>query len=231
MKKISFILLSLGLFSSVFTQEATTPKGPWEKGIISTATFSQTTLSNWAAGGQNAISMNLYGKLFANYKKDKNSWENSLELAYGLLRQDKSAPVKSDDKIDFITKYSRQLNNDKLFFSTFINFRSQLANGFAYPEAGGTDLISQFAAPAYLFITVGLEYKPVDFFSIYFSPLTNKNTWVTAHDNIDETSYGLDAGSTWRFEGCSYLKLHFKKELFKNVNVESKADFFANYAE
>ncbi len=210
------------------TKEAT---GPWTKGLNSSATFTQTSLSNWAAGGQNAVNLNVYGKVFLNYVEGKNSWENSLELAFGLLKQEDNGFRKSDDKFDFLTKYNHQLSNEKLFFSSFINFKSQIANGFIYDETGASDLISRFAAPAFLFVTAGLEYKPKAYFSIYYSPITNKNTVVLKDNNIDETAYGLDSGKTWRFEGGSLLRLYFKKELFKNVSLESKVEFFTNYFE
>ena len=196
-----------------------------------TATFTQTSLTNWAAGGQNSLALSLYAKAFPNLKKDKHSWSNSLEVGFGFLDQENTGLRKSDDKIDAITQYNRAFNNEKLSFSTFMNFKSQFAKGFTFDDDNEkTAIISQFAAPAYLFVTIGLEYKPIDYFSVYFSPLTNKNT-IVASDTIDETSYGLEDGSSWRFEAGTFLKLNFNKEVVKNVNWESKAEFFTNYVE
>ncbi len=233
MKKI---ILTSVLFATVvasFAQEEKkeAPKSPWTKGLKTTATFTQTSLTNWAAGGQNSLALSLYAKAFANLKKDKHSWSNSLEVGFGFLDQENTGLRKSDDKIDAITQYNRAFNNEKLSFSTFMNFKSQFAKGFTFDDNNEkTAIISQFAAPAYLFVTIGLEYKPIDYFSVYFSPLTNKNT-IVASDTIDETSYGLEDGSSWRFEAGTFLKLNFNKEVVKNVNWESKAEFFTNYVE
>lgn len=197
-----------------------------------TATFSQTSLTNWAAGGQNSLALSLYSKAFANFKKGKNTWNNSLELGFGFLDQENIGFRKSDDKIDAITQYNKLLTNEKWSFSTFINFKSQFAKGFTFDDDNEkTALISRFAAPAYLFVTVGIQYKPTNYFSVYISPLTNKNTIVAKDDRIDETNYGLDTTKTWRFEAGSFLKLNFKKDIVKNVSLESKAEFFTNYVE
>ncbi len=48
-----------------------------EKGGTFGLTLSQVSLTNWAAGGVNSISVNGMTNLFANYKKDKLSWDNS----------------------------------------------------------------------------------------------------------------------------------------------------------
>jgi len=226
----------LGIFLGSYAQEGEkkeeAPKKPWQKGLKTTATFSQTSLTNWAAGGQNSLALSLYSKAFANFKKGKNTWNNSLELGFGFLDQENIGFRKSDDKIDAITQYNKLLTNEKWSFSTFINFKSQFAKGFTFDDDNEkTALISRFAAPAYLFVTVGIQYKPTNYFSVYISPLTNKNTIVAKDDRIDETNYGLDTTKTWRFEAGSFLKLNFKKDIVKNVSLESKAEFFTNYVE
>src|SRR6218665_1983184 len=47
--------------------------------------FTQSSFTNWAAGGENAISATALVNLFANFKRNKTTWENNLDLAYGLL--------------------------------------------------------------------------------------------------------------------------------------------------
>src|SRR5438105_12836245 len=68
--------------------------------------FTQTSLTNWAAGGQNSMAGNSIVNYYSNYKKGKNIWDKNIDLAYGLLTQghDNKA-VKTDDKIDLSIKY------------------------------------------------------------------------------------------------------------------------------
>lgn len=53
MKKITFLLLSLSSIALI-AQEHKTTKSDWELGGTSRLNFSQVSLSNWSAGGQNS---------------------------------------------------------------------------------------------------------------------------------------------------------------------------------
>ena len=59
----------------------------WTKGGFGSLTYSQVKLENWAGGGQSSISLNGVANLFADYKKNRTTWENSLDLGYGLIEQ------------------------------------------------------------------------------------------------------------------------------------------------
>ena len=65
----------------------------WKKGGIFAINLSQTSLTNWAAGGQNSVSVNGILSAFANYKQGKSAWDNSLDLGYGILKQGKQDAV------------------------------------------------------------------------------------------------------------------------------------------
>ena len=67
-------------------QSADTLEG-WKKGGVISINLSQSSFTNWAAGGENSFAGLGLVNLYANYKKGKNSWENTLELGYGLLKQ------------------------------------------------------------------------------------------------------------------------------------------------
>ena len=51
--------------------EKLTPDPAWKTGGFGALNFNQVGFSNWAAGGQDAISATFLGNAFANYKKDK----------------------------------------------------------------------------------------------------------------------------------------------------------------
>jgi hypothetical protein len=86
----------------------------WEKGGQTALNFSQISLSNWAAGGTESFSFNSYLNLFARYKSPDGgvTWENTLDLGFGKIKQSDKPTVKSDDKIDFSTKYGRRASEN-----------------------------------------------------------------------------------------------------------------------
>lgn len=233
MKKTLLILLLCAPFIVSAQSEAPMAKDTsyWNVGGISSLAFSQVSLTNWAAGGDNSVSMNGYLNIFADYKKDRSIWENSLELGYGLIKQGNASFEKSDDKINLTTKYGRQLSadNSKWYWSMNFNLRTQFAKGFSADNPD--EYISKFMAPGYMIIALGLDYKPSDYFSISYAPLTGKITIVNDNQLSAVGAFGVDPGSTSRKELGSYLTAKFKKDILENVNLESNIQLFSNYAD
>ena len=112
MKRIVFFTFSLCAFAlsvkGQITEAESKLRSPvndtllgWKKGGLVTLNFSQASFSNWAAGGQNSISLNGLFSGFINYKTTTSSWENMVDVGYGILRQGKQGDIiKTDDKID-----------------------------------------------------------------------------------------------------------------------------------
>ena len=198
----------------------------WKKGGTLGLNFSQVYLSNWAAGGQNSLSSNGLVSLFANRAKGKSSWDNTLDLAYGMLWQGDAVGVKTDDKIDFASKWGYQANQD-WFYSALFNFRTQFAPGYVDPFADELVRISDFLAPAFSLAALGMDYKPSDNFTAFISPSTFKVTIV--NDTTLSTNYGVDAGEMFRAEIGGYAKVQYKTELAENVSLMTKIDLFSNY--
>lgn len=209
----------------------------WTKGGVGTLTFSQVALTNWAAGGDNSVSLNGYFNVFANYAKDKSLWQNELILGYGLINQGGSGIEKTDDRINLITQYGHKIKGDKLFWSNMLDFRTQFAEGV---NAEGT-VISKFMAPGYLMVTTGIDWRPSENFSLAYSPIAGKFTFVTDQDLANQGAFGVDPGiidqdgnviaegSTSRAEIGSFLKMKFKKDVATNVNLETRLELFTNY--
>lgn len=70
----------------------------WKVNGVLSVNGSQVALENWVGGGENAISVANLASLRANYKKEKTTWDNSLDLAYGLVKQGDKEFRKTDDK-------------------------------------------------------------------------------------------------------------------------------------
>lgn len=208
--------------------EAQTPDTTklWTKGFKAALTFNQVSLTNWAAGGENSLGGNSFLNLFANLKQGKTTWDNNLDLGYGLVKLGDQKTRKSDDKIDFSSKLGHNVINKNLFLSANLGFKSQFANGYDYSNDTSV-LISKFAAPAYIMLGLGMEYKPNKYLSVSVLPLTGRLTIVS--DTLLSVSYGLDPGKTIRSEFGASAKVTFEKDVLTNVSVKSKLELFTNY--
>lgn len=207
----------------------------WKEGGILAANFSQTSLTNWVAGGQNSFATNGLVSLFANYTGEKSTWINTLDLGYGFINQKNFGTRKTDDKFDFLSKYGKKAF-DHVYIAALVNFRTQLAEGYRYPNANneGRIKISDLLAPAYLLGAVGVDYKPDAEFSAFLSPLTYKITIVNDRALSAAGAFGVDPGEKVNSEFGAYLrviytKTKFENEFLKNVAFTSKVDFFSNY--
>ena len=212
------------------TQSADTTQG-WKKGGIFAVNLAQTSLTHWAAGGQKSVAFNSLFSVFANLKQGKSRWDNSLDLGYGLMNQGDQGFRKTDDKIDFLSKYGREAFKN-FYYAALFNFKTQMAPGYNYIDATTKEKISDLFSPAYLLLALGMDYKPNAYFSAFIAPVTAKFTFVT--DTALSKAYGLKQGekSLTEFGGyvrVIYSKNDFKNDFLKNVSFTSKIDLFSNY--
>lgn len=227
LKKLFFIsVLLIGLFSSVYSQKDTVKY--WKKGGFASLMFNQVSLSNWVAGGENALSTTALFNIYANYKKDKIAWDNSLDLGYGLLKSEGKSLRKNEDKIDLLSKLGYQAFG-KFYYSALFNYRTQFDKGFNYPN--DSVVVSRFNAPAYLSISLGIDYKPTDYLSVFFSPATGKFTLVLDEALSNAGMYGVKPGKKVRGEFGAALNAKFQKDVITNVNILSKLILFNNYSD
>ena len=203
-------------------------KDGWKKGGTFGIGFGQVALSNWQGGGQSNVSGNTLMSLFANYKKGKRAWDNSLDLAYGLISQDNGPFIKSDDRIELNSKYGQQFkNNTKWYYGGLVNFRTQFAPGFA--TVAQENLISRFMSPAYLTAALGFDYKPNPALSIFIAPVSYRGTFVLDPALNAVGAFGVDTNSTLRNELGGLFMAKFQKDLIKNVNLKTQLTLFSNY--
>ncbi|MCF8331357.1 MAG: DUF3078 domain-containing protein [Bacteroidales bacterium] len=232
MKKVTLLFVSLLIVSLTFSQEETkndTVQGPWKTGAKTLLNFSQVSLTNWAAGGENSISGNFLGNVFANYKKGNAQWDNSLDVSYGLMRQGQDELIKTDDKLELTSKYGRKafMNNKNWYYSAMFSFRTQFGEGFDYPN--DSVKISDFMSPGYFMLAIGMDYNPNDFFSASASPMTGKVTIVNDQKLADKGAFGVKPGENLRYEFGGFIKFMFKKEIWENVELNTKLELFSNY--
>ena len=249
MKKNLLLFLSMTIVNIGFSQDAivvdlkketekTIKKDPkdtlqltWKKGGTFNLNINQGSLNNWSAGGDKfSFSLNSYLNLYSFYKKDKNSWDNVLDLAFGIVQTTSLGRRKSSDRIDLTSKYGYALNKH-WNLSTLFNLRSQFANGYSYEkDAAGNDtrtLTSKTFAPAYVLLSQGFDYKPVSNFSLFISPLSGR--WVLVSDTSLGPLYGLAPGKKVKSELGAFLSANYTAKIGKNFTYKTKLDLFSNY--
>jgi hypothetical protein len=244
MKKITSFLLSITLSGILLAQTTDTTNVPknWTKGGMGTLNFTQSSFTNWAAGGQNAVSATGILNIFANYKKNKTSWDNTLDMAYGLLQSGTAAFRKNEDRIDFSSKFGQYAFLDHWYYSALVNVKTQFDKGYNFPN--DSVIVSRFFAPAFILASIGMDYKTKDnSLSLFISPITSRTTVVNDQRLADAGAYGVAAakietsgtdtvfipGERVLYQFGGYLKLAFKKDIMKNVNYSTKLELFSNY--
>lgn len=200
----------------------------WKKGGIYGINISQGSLSNWAAGGDNfSLSVNSLLNLFAFYKKDKHSWDNTFDFNLGYVKTTSLGSRKNDDRIDFLSKYGYAVS--KIWnVGGLVNFRSQLFNGYTYSN-DVKSLASAFLSPAYIIVSPGLDYKPNQNFSAFISPITSR--WVVVkNDSLSAKGlYGVEPGKHSVNELGAYATINYFKSFNPNVTYKGRLDLFSNY--
>ncbi len=255
MRKIIFMSIALFLISNAFTQvvakedletettlktQKTDTLEGWKTGGVFSINFSQVSLTNWSAGGDNSISLNGITNVFANYKMGNSTWDNTLDLAYGLMKQGKEGVRKTNDRIDLMSKYGQRAYKN-WYYAALVSMRSQMAPGFNYPD--DSTVISNFMAPGYVLGALGMDYKPNDNFNVFISPVTMRMTIVNDTRLADAGAFGVDKaefddmgkllshGKKTRAEYGGYLRSLWKVDIMENIKLVSKLDLFSNYGD
>lgn len=209
-------------------KEEDTTGSIWRKGGLLNLNLSQGSLNNWAAGGDNfSISLNAIASLYAFYKKDKSSWDNTLDFNLGYLRTTSLGSRKNDDRFDLLSKYGYAVSS-KWNLAGLFNFRTQLLNGYTFPDDVKT-FSSAFLSPAYILLSAGMDYKPNNDFSIFISPLTAR--WVVVKDDTLSAKglYGVDPGENSNAEFGAFVSANYVKEFSPTLAYKARLDLFSNY--
>ena len=217
----------------------------WKKGGVAVLNLAQTSLTNWAAGGQNSLSVNGIFSVYAKLKKEKSFWDNTLDLGYGVLKQGSTGYRKTDDKVDFVSSYGRKASKS-WYYALLFNFKTQMSTGYDYPNDSTKVKISDLLAPAYTVFAMGMEFKPDKYFNMFLAPLTSKITILNNQTLANLGAFGVDPakydtagniiqkGKKVKSEIGGYVRMVYSKndftsDLLKNVSFTTKLDLFTNY--
>jgi hypothetical protein len=205
------------------------------------AYLSEITFVNWNSGGSNSIAGLLGVESSVNYSDHYFSWRNNVLLNYGINKQQDREVRKTDDLLEINSDIGFKPDSiSNWFYSAKLNFRTQLASGYKYPNTN--EPISKLMAPGYLFFGAGMEYgKNINELSFYFSPLTLKATFVLDDELANAGKFGVTPavydnagnivipGENIREEVGVLITNSYKMEVAENVNVQHQLSVYSDY--
>ena len=228
----------------------------WESSLKTQINVGHTGLTNWAAGGDNTVSMNAFIDANANWKKNEMFWNNRLQLDYGFLYAS-SKPIlqKSNDRIYLESKWGYKTEKMKNFyFSANYDFKSQFATGYDYKtpatltDENGFDLEgaalrqawrdarvlkSGFLAPAYTNLALGIDWKPAKWLSVNFAPVTGGFVIVRDAALRESYSMGLRKEFVDKTEGVPTDGSQFRSARFEfgaQLKMDAKVNINDNFS-
>jgi len=224
-------------------------KNGWIHGANLTFGLTQIGNKNWVAAGGDEFSLSAAGSLnaYAVRKWGRKTWDNALDVSYGLVNTTTLGVRKVNDRLDFSSKYSYMPKKwSKATLTLLGQLRSQLTSGYEYDYLGTTQKRrnSGFFAPAYIIVTPGVEWKPNSWFTLFGSPLAAR--WIIVSNGPYSyagqagvfngqvetplaTLYGVDPAKENRGEFGAFVTATIKKDIFKNTSYFSKLDLYSNY--
>ena len=228
MKRI-FLTVALAMGATIAYSQ-TDDKG-YEEGKyvlkgVSGLNLSQTAMTNWSAGGENSVAGNAYLNGSLTHKSGNWLWISNLGLDYGLTKTKSQGVQKTSDKIAFSTQLGYQAS-EKWYYTAMADLNTQFYKGYNYPDK--SHYISNFFAPAYSNVALGMEYRPKNNYSIFLSPASTKMTFVCDDYLSDLGSFGVDPGDHFKIEAGAFLKARAELPVMENVNLITTADFFTPY--
>lgn len=222
----------------------------WKGSFKGGANLTQASFSdNWKAGGVNSIAYNLLLQSKADYVRARTTFHFEADLQFGSVKNQDVEWRKTVDRIFLDAKYGYAFAPAWSFFGS-LNLLSQFAPGYkyAFKDAQGNEFqyrlrISGGFSPTYFTQSVGVEYKPVDYFFVRFGTGTLRQTFVKRktvpppverrfEDSlylVETKNYGVPLGEHVRYEFAVQLLASFDRDIATNLNLKARYIAFLNY--
>ncbi len=208
---------------------ADTVKKRWIKGGLFNLNVSQSSLKDWAAGGDAfSMALSLYTNGHAYYKKDRSTWDNNVDINIAYLNTTSLGTRKSDDRFDLLSKYGYLLNK-KIAASALFDLRTQFFDGYTYPDPKTPVFSSTSFSPGYVLLSPGFDYKPVNQLSIFVSPVSSRWVVVTNKTLSAQGAYGVDTGKHYISQIGAFGTIIFNSKFTKTITYNARIDLFSNY--
>jgi len=163
--KISILLcVIVFLLSSALAQEAapapTAHEFGWKNNLVSGLTMTQVAFTDWAQGGESALSYTISAAGRSVDEESTTNWTTIYKFAFGQTRLGNEGLRKADDMIDLSSVLTYKLDS---YVNPYISatLKTQFAAGYVYDAHGIGNPVSQFFDPAYITQTAGAGFQPL----------------------------------------------------------------------
>lgn len=224
----SIFLVALVLLSATSISAQEKAPSLWTKAGFVGLKFTQSSFTNWAAGGENALALDAQFTYQADYKNEKHLWQNRVELNYGFNQTGDAPLKKTTDKIYLNSNYGFQIEKS-LYLSAFLTYQSQFSNGYQYGSDNERTFVSRFMAPGYVSAGLGITWTPAPIVSAVFTPVTWKGTFVLDDALARQGAFGVEEEKNVLNEMGANLKVELNYDVMKNVNLYSRLNLFSDY--
>lgn len=233
----------------------------WQTGAGIGLDFSQLLQINPRQGaGQNRIGAGTALTVFAKRKKGRTAFDNTASWQFGVQRLG-SGPLANGGKLPFqkvIDEFRissktgyRASDTSSFFYAADFNLRSQVTPTYRgtkqYPgnflsDVSGLDAnpIARFFSPATLTVSTGLDFKPNDKLSFYYSLFGGKFIVVTNDSIAKQALHGNPVvknaqGAVLSYKNVdpqvgSLLKIHYTNKFVEGkLRLVSQMILYSNY--
>lgn len=189
--------------------------------------LTQSSFTNWAAGGNNAFAGRAHINVEHKYTSPYFNIHNIFDSAFGLQSSD-GITLKNEDFFRLSTTPSWRFAEHWELSSPF-EIKSQFID--SYVSAEDRTVTSTFFAPAYLNLSMGIKYnntkKTLD---LYFAPVSGNMIMVLDKMIADKGTFG-EQGRQYIPQFMNVFKLRYKEQLFKNImTVDTKFESYWDYS-
>lgn len=228
MGRYIFVMTTVFLLIQASIAQTDTTK-PWTHTLVSGLTISQISFTNWAGGGDNALSWTVTADGKSVRDDEKANWASGYKVAFGQARISDAGLRKTEDRIELESIYTLKLNQYVNPYAA-ATLKTQFAKGYKYdtPTPGTNTAVSKFFDPAYLTQSVGAGWQPV--------PEVKTRLGVGLRETFADqfaVLYTDDAATTEletsKVEGGAESVTDIEWKVAENVLFTSKLELFAPF--
>lgn len=200
---------------------------PWKTQVVASANFASSVFDNWSQGGEDNLAWSFKFDAKADRDGADWNWANAGKAQFAQVKQGDLAPRKSADEFKLETILTRKLT---AMLNPFVSAsaKSQFAFGYKYPkDGGGREAVSDWLDPAYFTQSLGVGYKPLDYFRTRLGGALQE-TWTDGFRSYsdDTTTAGRER---WKVEPGLEWVTTYDQTLFKSLVLKSELGVFANF--
>ncbi len=217
MKRAVFLVLSI---TSMAAAQIPADTSYWKHSLMTSLTVTQISYTDWAQGGENALSWTGRLEGTSAYDQGPYLWSSSYKFAYGTTKLGTQSMRKTDDNIDLSSSLTYRVGT---YINPYVSvaLKTQFAKGYTYDPTGVGTEISNFFDPAFLTQSAGLGYQPV--------PEVKVRLGAAVREIITNQFRRYADGEATKVEGGMESVIEVDTRVVDNIAFHSKLNLFSAF--